>query len=259
MEFTLKRDRLVILAALMTLTAVAWGYMAYEARAMYSTGACCCAGMQMSGPDTNPWSAATLLPLFLMWAEMMVAMMVPTAVPMILSFAAVQRQRREAKRPFIATAFFVLGYLLIWTGFSALAAVAQWVLHGKALLSPMMVSNSSILGGSLLAIAAVFQFAPFKNNCLARCRSRLSLSTSDWPECRLGALVMGLKHGLHCTGCCWFLMTLLFVMGVMNLWWIAAITLLVLLEKTVPQRLPLSKLTGIVFAAWSLWLFLSPA
>src|SRR5439155_20225251 len=95
MEALLKRDRAIVIAALATITLFAWGYMVYEARAMYHTGVCCCAGMKMSGPDMDPWSAATLVPLFLMWAEMMVAMMIPSAVPMILSFAMVQRKHRE--------------------------------------------------------------------------------------------------------------------------------------------------------------------
>src|SRR5882762_2000136 len=131
LESVLKRDRFVVVAALSALALVAWGYMVVEARAMYDTGVCCCAGMKMSGPDTDPWSPATLLPLFLMWSEMMVAMMIPSAAPMILTFAMVQRKRREQQRPFVPVGIFLLGYLIVWTGFSALAAVAQWALHAK--------------------------------------------------------------------------------------------------------------------------------
>ena len=120
---SVKRDRLLVGTALAGLTLLAWGYMAYEARAMNLTGICCSAGMKMSGPDLDPWSTATLLPLFLMWAEMMVAMMVPTAAPMILIFARVQRKRREQERPFVPTGIFLLGYLLMWSAFSALAAI----------------------------------------------------------------------------------------------------------------------------------------
>src|SRR6478736_5683339 len=124
MEMILKRDRALVMVGLIAISCVAWGYMVYEARAMYHTGVCCCAGMKMSGPDTDPWSATTLLPLFLMWAEMMVAMMIPSAAPMILTFAMVQRKRREREQPFVSTGGFLLGYLIIWTGFSALAALA---------------------------------------------------------------------------------------------------------------------------------------
>src|SRR6185295_9409188 len=153
LESVLKRDRFVVIAALAALALVAWGYMVVEAREMYHTGVCCCAGMKMSGPDTSPWSSATLLPLFLMWAEMMVAMMIPSAAPMILTFAMVQRKRREQERPFVSTGIFLLGYLVVWTGFSAVAAVAQWILHAKSLLSPLMVSTSPLLGGALLIVA----------------------------------------------------------------------------------------------------------
>src|SRR5712691_337191 len=155
-ESLLKRDRVVVLAALAALCGLAWAYMIGEARAMIDTGVCACAGMKMSGPDVQAWSPAQLVPLFLMWAEMMVAMMVPSAAPIVLTFAAVNRKRREQERPFVPTGIFLLGYLAVWAGFSALAAIAQWVLHATALLSPMMVSTSPILGGILLIAAGVF-------------------------------------------------------------------------------------------------------
>src|SRR5947209_11440383 len=158
MEAILKRDRAIVVAALAAITLLAWGYMVYEARAMYHTSVCSCAGMKMSGPDTAPWSVGILLPLFLMWAEMMVAMMIPSAAPMILTFAMVNRKRREQERPFVPTGIFLLGYLAVWTGFSAFAALAQWILHGAALLSPTMVSASPILGGALLMAAGIFQW-----------------------------------------------------------------------------------------------------
>ncbi|WP_042725963.1 DUF2182 domain-containing protein, partial [Chthoniobacter flavus] len=112
----------------------------------------------MSGPDTQPWSPFAIVPLFLMWAEMMVAMMIPSATPMILTFARVNRQRREQERPFVPTGLFVLGYLIVWCGFSLIAALAQWGLHGAALLSPVMKSNSTILSGLLLMVTGIFQW-----------------------------------------------------------------------------------------------------
>lgn len=256
MEAVLKRDRWIVLAALICITLLAWGYMVYEARAMYHTGVCHCAGMKMSGPDTAPWSTATLLPLFLMWTEMMVAMMIPSAAPMILTFALVQRKRRAQERPFVPAGFFLLGYLAVWTGFSAVAAVAQWVLHAQALLSPMMVSTSSLFGGALLVAAGVFQWTPLKKACLTRCRSPLGFLLTGWREGKSGALVMGLQHGAYCTGCCWVLMALLFVAGVMNVWWIALIAGFVLLEKVAPNGWPAAKLAGMVFAGWGGWLLL---
>src|SRR6185312_12373270 len=252
MESILKRDRLIVLAALTAMTLLAWGYMVREARGMTLTGACCCAGMSMSGPDISPWSPATLAPLFLMWTEMMVAMMLPSAAPMILTFAHVQRNRREQERPFVATGVFVLGYLAVWTGFSAIAAVMQWVLHAKALLSPMMVSTSPWLGGALLIAAGVFQWTPLKNACLRVCCSPLNFLLTDWREGKWGAFAMGLKHGVKCAGCCWFLMLLLFVAGVMNVWWIAILTALVLIEKGAPRGkgVMLGKIAGVFFVAW---------
>ena len=256
MEAILKRDRAIVVAALAGIAVLAWGYMVYEARAMYHTSVCYCAGMKMSGPDTGPWSVGTLLPLFLMWAEMMVAMMIPSAAPMILTFAMVNRKRREQQQPFVPTGIFLLGYLAVWTGFSALAAVAQWILHALALLSPMMVSTSPLLGGVLLMVAGVFQWTPLKSACLTHCRSPLSFLMTDWREGTWGAFFMGLKHGAYCTGCCWFLMALLFVAGVMNVWWIAIIALFVLLEKVVPLGLLLGRITGALLAGWGVWMMI---
>ena len=152
--------------------------------------------------------------------------------------------------------FFLLGYLAVWTGFSALAAVAQWILHALALLSPMMVSTSPLLGGVLLLVAGVFQWTPLKSACLTHCRSPLSFLMTDWGEGKWGAFFMGLKHGAYCTGCCWFLMALLFVAGVMNVWWIAIIALFVLLEKVVPQGLFVGKVAGVLLVAWGVWMAL---
>jgi predicted metal-binding membrane protein len=254
MEAIFKRDRLVVLVALAAITALAWGYMVQEAGAMVHTGVCCCAGMKMSGPDTHPWSAAALLPLFLMWTEMMVAMMIPSAAPMILTFALVNRKRREAERPFVPTGIFLLGYLVVWTGFSALAALAQWVLHGRALLSPMMVGTSPMLGGAVLIAAGIFQWTPLKGACLIHCQSPLGFLLTDWREGRWGAFWMGLKHGAYCTGCCWLLMTLLFVAGVMNLWWIAILAVFVLLEKVVPKGMWIGRVAGVILVAWGVWM-----
>ena len=249
-EALLRRDRLIIGAGLLVLTTLAWGYMIYEARAMTLTGVCCCAGLKMSGPGVSPWSVSALFPLFLMWAEMMVAMMLPSAAPMILNFAMVNRKRKTEQKPFIPTSVFALGYLLVWTGFSALAALAQWALHATGLLSPMMASTSPLLAGGLLIAAGVFQWTRFKNACLSHCRSPLNFLMADWREGKRGALLMGLKYGLYCTGCCWFLMVLLFVAGVMKMWWVAIISGLVLLEKISYKGLWLGRFAGIALIVW---------
>jgi predicted metal-binding membrane protein len=252
LESVLKRDRWVLLATLAGLIGLAWGYMAHEALGMSVMGVCCCAGMKMSGPDVNPWSMAALPPLFLMWTEMMVAMMLPSATPMLLTFALVNRKRRELERPFVPTGVFALGYLAAWTAFSALAAISQWAFHGLALLSPMMVSRSPLFAGALLIGAGVFQWTPFKDACLAQCRSPLSFLLNDWREGPAGAFTMGVRHGLYCTGCCWFLMALLFVAGVMNLWWVGLLTAFVLFEKAAPRRWRIGGMAGAILVAWGL-------
>jgi predicted metal-binding membrane protein len=154
---------------------------------------------------------------------MMVAMMVPSAAPLVLIFARVNRQRRERESPVAPAAILLLGYVSVWAGFSAVATGAQWGLHSAALLSPMMVSTSPILGGMLLVLAGVFQWTPLKRMCLVHCRSPLAFLMAHWREGKRGPLVMGLHHGAFCVGCCWILMALLFVAGVMNLLWVAAI------------------------------------
>ena len=233
---------------------VAWTYMIFEARGMDRSGVCACFGMAMSGPDVNAWSLISIFPLFLMWAEMMVAMMIPSAGPMILVFARVNRQRQLQQRPFARTGLFVFGYILVWTAFSLAAATAQWVLHGTALLSAQMKSASPVAGGGLLILAGLFQWTPWKRSCLDHCRSPLTFLLTEWREGPGGAIVMGLRHGAYCTGCCWLLMALLFVAGVMNVVWIAVITIIVLLEKLTPQRFRLNVITGVLFVLWGVWI-----
>ena len=254
LEAVLKRDRAIVTAGLIGISALAWLYMVHEVRAMVNTGVCQCMGMKMSGPDMQAWSVSQLIPLFLMWAEMMVAMMIPSAASMILVFAAVNRKRREQEQPFVPTGIFLLGYLAVWTAFSALAAIAQWALHATALLSPMMVSTSPILGGILLIAAGVFQWTPLKNACLTHCRSPLSFLMTDWRNGKSGAFLMGLKHGAYCTGCCWFLMALLFVAGVMNMWWVGVIAVFVLVEKLAPRGLLVGRIAGALLIIWGAWL-----
>lgn len=253
-DAALERDRWIVGAALAGITAVAWAYMVHEARAMSATGVCACMGMQMSGPDVRAWDAGTLLPLFAMWAEMMVAMMLPSAAPMILIFSRVSRQRREGARPFVPVAYFAGGYFAVWTLFSAAAALLQWLLHGATLISPAMATSNRWLGAGLLLAAAIFQWTPLKRACLEHCRSPLAFVMTGWREGRAGAFAMGWRHGLYCTGCCWVLMLLLFVAGVMNLVWIAALSLLVLGEKLAPRAWHLDRWTGAALLGWALFI-----
>ena len=244
----LKRDRLLVGTGIVLVTILAWWYTVAAARQMEG------AIRAMDRPDLNAWTSASLLPLFVMWMVMMVAMMLPTATPMILTFAAVARNRRQRQQPYVPIAVFAAGYLVIWGGFSALAALAQWFLHRAALLSPMMASSSVLLGGILLLLAGIFQFTPLKRRCLTRCRAPLDFITAHWREGWGGAFIMGLEHGLFCLGCCWALMTLLFVLGVMNLLWIALLTILVGLEKILHRQVYFSRGMGLLLAGWGIWL-----
>jgi predicted metal-binding membrane protein len=236
LETVLRRDRAVILAGVAVVALAAWAYLVYLAREMGTMADKEVMGMapNMVMPHMQSWGAVELLLLFVMWAVMMVAMMVPSATPLVLMFARANR-RKGGSGVLGSAGILLLGYLLVWIGFSAVATPAQWGLHAAAVLSPMMASTSSILGGVLLVAAGVFQFTPLKRACLVRCRSPLNFLMSDWREGQWGTFVIGLKHGAYCVGCCWMLMTLLFVAGVMNLFWVEAIAVFVLVEKVAPR------------------------
>jgi predicted metal-binding membrane protein len=242
-ESILRRDRLVLAASLTVLTLLAWAYLLYLAWDMQHMD------MEMAMPQMQAWGAVEYVLMFVMWAVMMAAMMIPSAAPMILMFARVNRERRGQQRPYVPTAVFLAGYLTVWTVFSALATLVQGALHQAALLSPMMVSTSPVLGGALLFAAGAFQFTPLKSTCLDHCRSPLLVIMSEWREGAQGAFVMGLRHGSYCAGCCWILMALLFVAGVMNLLWVAAITVFVLVEKAAPQGVWVGRTAGLALIA----------
>ncbi|MEW6325034.1 MAG: DUF2182 domain-containing protein [Nitrospirota bacterium] len=227
-----RRERLFLIGSLAGVTALAWLYLVIHAGRMAEMPPMPMEGMTM--PQLAPWSPADFLLLFLMWAVMMAGMMLPGAMPMILLFAGVSRSAREQGARAAPAAVFVFGYLLAWTGFSGLAVLSQWGLERAALLSPMMVSASPWLGGLLLISAGAYQWSPVKARCLAHCRSPVAFLAGHWRPGAIGALRMGLHHGLYCLGCCWLLMGLLFVGGVMNLAWVAAIAGFVMIEKMLP-------------------------
>lgn len=247
-EALLKRDRLAVGGALVLIALLAWGYTAYLARTMGT------AGGDMAMPQLQPWSAAMFAFMCGMWFVMMVAMMLPSAAPMILTFAAVQRRRQAQGGAFVPTGVFIAGYLLVWAGFSLLATGAQYGLERAVLLSPMMGRAAPWLGALLLIGAGLYQFAPLKDVCLDKCRTPLGFIMTEWRDGRRGALVMGLRHGAYCAGCCWALMALLFVGGVMNLLWVALLALFVLIEKVVPAGGRLGKAGGIALIGWGAWI-----
>jgi predicted metal-binding membrane protein len=240
LETILRRERLITGGCLAAMVALAWLYLAHTKMAMPE--------MDMPGMvmlDLHQWGPTTVLLLFVMWTVMMVAMMVPSAAPMILAFLTVNQRRQAAARPLVPVTIFLLGYLAVWTAFSAVATLAEWGLHQAALLSTTMTATSTALNGGLLIAAGIFQWTPLKRACLKGCRSPLSFLMSEWRDGAVGAFVMGLRHGTYCVGCCWFLMALLFVAGVMNLLWVAVIALFVMAEKISPKGELLARVAGV--------------
>ena len=197
-------------------------------------------------PRMDAWGPVELLLTFVMWSVMMIAMMIPSAVPMILLFTKINRTRVDREDSAFPMATFVAGYLLVWTVLSALATLTQWGLHDAALLSPMMKSSSSLLSGGLLIAAGAYQWTPWKRACLIHCRSPLHFIMTEWRSGAFGALRMGFRHGVYCVGCCWALMAVLFVAGIMNLLWVAAVAAFVLAEKIVPRGELIGRIAGIV-------------
>ena len=200
------------------------------------------------------WTPGYAVLMFFMWWVMMVAMMLPGAAPMILVFAMVNRRQREAGHRYVATSAFAFGYLASWAGFSLVAVLLQWGFQRTGMLSPMLVGTNVRFGGVLLLAAGVYQLTPIKHICLRHCRSPLAFLSAHWHSGAGGALHMGLLHGAFCVGCCWFLMGLLFFCGVMNLYWIAGLSLFLLVEKTVPAGRRIGHMTGIILLASGVWM-----
>ncbi|HTS52500.1 MAG TPA: DUF2182 domain-containing protein [Burkholderiales bacterium] len=243
------RERLAVLLGLGLAIALAWGYLLYMGWGMEHMDV----GVHMAiMPRMTDWAAIDLALVFMMWAIMMMAMMLPSAMPMILVFAAVERRRQQGGAHLTHVWAFAGGYLTVWTAFSLVATLVQWGLLEARLVSPMMQSNSPVIGGFLLIFAGAYQFTPLKRACLATCRSPLAFILSEWRSGASGAFAMGLLHGAYCAGCCWLLMALLFVLGVMNVLWIVALTVLVLVEKTLPRVRWLGSATGAMLVAWGL-------
>jgi predicted metal-binding membrane protein len=200
------------------------------------------------------WTPSYAVLMFFMWWVMMMAMMLPSASPMILLFARIQRSQQDKGAPFVSTSVFTAGYLVTWGVFSVLAAVAQWGLERVGLLSAMMTLTSGLFAGIVLLVAGLYQLTPLKHACLRRCRSPIQFIMQYWRNGAVGAFRMGIDHGAFCLACCWCLMALLFVGGIMNLYWILGLATFILLEKTIPAGHWLGSLTGIGLIVWGGWL-----
>lgn len=249
LESILRRDRLVVIAALTTLALLCWAYIAWLAMAaamdppMGHSGS---GSMGTISPELGEWSLGQFLTMLMMWSVMMVGMMTPSVAPMILIYARVAREASTRGTPFASSAWFASGYFLAWIGFALLAALLQWGLEEALLLSPMTAGAGPLLGGALLLSAGLYQWTPLKNVCLSQCQSPLAFvqRQGGFRGERGAALRLGLRHGGYCIGCCWALMILLFVAGVMNLLWIGAIGALILAEKLIPGR-GFQRVTGV--------------
>jgi len=260
-EAALRRDRAIVAAALIILTALTWAYVWRLAADMdmgdmdMSGFRIIPAGMGLMMPATAPWNTVEFAFVFAMWAVMMIGMMTPSATPMILIYARVGRQAARQGTPLAASAYFAAGYLLSWIGFALVATSAQWALERAALLTPMMAGASDMFSGAVLVAAGFYQWTPLKDACLRQCQApwlfiqRHGGFRSD----ASGALALGARHGAYCIGCCWALMALLFVGGVMNVLWIAAIAILVLAEKIIPAGRVISRIAGAGLFAGGAW------
>lgn len=266
-----RHDRVVVIVAMSAMTALAWAYITWLSAQMSMnipvTGGeqdMAMPGMDMSSemspgvmrPVPTPWGPVEFAFMFSMWAVMMAGMMLPSVAPLVLIYARVARQAVVQQTPFASTAWFVGGYLIAWTGFSLAATGMQWGFERMLLLTPAMTSASNKFGSVVLIAAGVYQWTPLKDICLSQCQAPLFFITrhGGFRRDHFGSLLLGARHGLYCIGCCWTLMLLLFVSGIMNLLWIAAIAIFILLEKVVPSGRILSRIGGLAFVVGGIWM-----
>ena len=270
-EKLLGHQRLLVLSGILLLTLVAWWFLFHGAgmhmsifeMAQFSLIPYQSAAMSMDMPEMGmhlqawvwrDWSIALL-----MWWVMMVAMMLPSATPTILLYARVMHFAKKDTDSIIvvATFSFMLGYLSSWLIFSFFATFFQWALQQANLLSMLMIVRSGWLSGLLLVIVGLYQLSPFKQHCLKYCQSPASFISTHMRYGQFGAYQMGLKHGIYCVGCCWLLMLLLFVGGVMNLVWIAILSIFVLAEKAFPHISKLPQLSAILLLTWGMTILMA--
>ncbi len=262
LEAVLRRDRMVIVGSVTLVIIGAWVWLVLGAgtgmspmnmsrslwpRSLETDGGM--SGMTPPPAMSPMWTPSYAAVMFAMWWVMMVAMMLPGAAPLLLLFARVNRSEKGRGRPYVPTGLFAAGYLAVWGAFSLIATTVQWGLDRLGLLSPMMATTEALLGGVILIAAGLWQLTPVKRICLRHCRTPLSFLMNHWRPGRWGAFRMGLGHGAYCVGCCWFLMALLFVGGIMNLFWVAGLSVFILLEKMTKIGSGLGKAVGGVLSA----------
>jgi len=237
------RDRILIGCCLAVIVALAWSSLFYFDRRMSSDMAQHALMAKAGMPMERPWRLIDVFFAFTMWVVMMIGMMTGPATPVLLLFAGMHARRHSRRIPPIVL-IFGLGYMTVWTAFSACAALVQWALHYASMLTPAMAASNVYVGSVILCAAGLYQFTSLKRTCLAHCQSPLGYLLTHWRDGSFGALLMGMRHGAYCLGCCWALMCMLFVVGVMNLFWVAMLALFVLLEKTGPTGVIVSRVAG---------------
>jgi predicted metal-binding membrane protein len=245
LDAVLRRDRAVTIGALGLAIALAWAYLLLVPMPDDGMG-----GMVMMEPMAMPWSAGYAALMAAMWAIMMAAMMLPSAAPTILLVTTLARRQEERGMAPMRAGIFALGYLAVWSAFSLAAAALQWGLDQAAMLTGEMKLASTVLVGAVISAAGLYEWTPLKRTCLSHCRSPLAVITQYWRPGALGAFRTGAANGFYCVGCCAVLMALLFAGGVMNLAWVAGITVLVLVEKVAPGGEWLTRGIGAALVLW---------
>ena len=258
-----RRDRVVIVLAVASLTVLAWGYLMrlsadMDMGGMDMTGLRMIpSGMGLMMPAQTPWRAMEFAFVFVMWTVMMVGMMTPSAAPMFLMYARVGRQTGAQEKSLSATVWFAIGYFLVWLAFALFATLVQWALERTALLDFTMASTDNVLGGFVFIAAGLYQWTRLNDLCLAQCQKPFEfvMRHGGYRRDAPGCVMLGLRHGAYCVGCCWALMALLLVGGVMNVLWIALLALLAFLERVTSMGRLIARLAGIVLVAGGAWLF----
>lgn len=257
-----RHDRAIVVALLLGVVLASWAYLllGFEMPMVEMSGMAVPDMPDMIMPVGPPeWTISYLTLMLVMWMAMMTAMMLPSAAPMLLFYDSIARKRATQPTVIGPTSLFALGYLAVWLAFCVGAVLLQYAFDRTSLLSPMMETTSRTLAGIILVAAGVYQWTPLKQTCLRNCRSPLDFVVTHWRDGNGGALVMGLIHGAYCLGCCWLLMLLLFVGGVMNFAWIAGIALFVLVEKLAPAGHWIGKVAGLALVVWGATLLASLA
>ncbi len=247
LELILRKDRVFLIGGLIALTALSWWYIIYLYHQMYPMNM---DALFFAMPMNPQWTLVDFVLLFLMWLVMMIAMMTPSIAPLVLVFAMVNRRKQEVQNPYTPTGFLVTGYFLVWAVFSLIATLLQWGFQKIEWLNPEMIVTNKIVAAFILIAAGLFQFTALKVRCLNHCRNPIDFIHKKWKNGQGGALRMGIENGFYCLGCCWVLMALLFVTGIMNVLWIALLAIFVLIEKLFPRARLISYTAGFVLMVY---------